>query len=261
MQSRYYDATLCRFLNRDNVNYLEPESIHGLNLYAYCNNNPVMFADPSGNEPKWLQVAAWIGLSVGVVLCIGAIAILGAGVGATTLVGAIAVGAAKGALVGAGIGSVVGAVGAGAWALIDDKSFGSNEFWSYVLYGGLLGLGIGSLIGAILGGHIGVNGWYSAKAIEFTNAGSNEVVLGRSPGYVNVAKNKGATYFNTKDAIWNATKSMKGVGKKGMWRINKAFLKQQIKAGAHFTLVNQVSGYYYAKEVAYVMKYGIYTFL
>ena len=261
LQSRYYDATLCRFLNRDNVNYLEPESIHGLNLYAYCNNNPVMFADPSGNEPKWLQVAAWIGLSVGVVLCIGAIVILGAGVGATTLVGAIAVGAAKGALVGAGIGSVVGAVGAGAWALIDDKSFGSNEFWSYVLYGGLLGLGIGSLIGAILGGHIGANGWYSAKAIEFTNAGSNEVVLGRSPGYVNVAKNKGATYFNTKDAIWNANKSMKGVGKKGMWRINKAFLKQQIKAGAHFTLVNQVSGYYYAKEVAYVMKYGIYTFL
>ncbi len=35
LQSRYYDATLCRFLNRDNVNYLEPESIHGLNLYAY----------------------------------------------------------------------------------------------------------------------------------------------------------------------------------------------------------------------------------
>ncbi len=49
LQSRYYDATLCRFLNRDNVNYLEPESIHGLNLYAYCNNNPVMFADPSGH--------------------------------------------------------------------------------------------------------------------------------------------------------------------------------------------------------------------
>ena len=49
LQSRYYDATLCRFLNRDNVNYLEPESIHGLNLYAYCNNNPVIFADPSGH--------------------------------------------------------------------------------------------------------------------------------------------------------------------------------------------------------------------
>ena len=54
LQSRYYDATLCRFLNRDNVNYLEPESIHGINLYAYCNNNPIMFADPSGHEPKWL---------------------------------------------------------------------------------------------------------------------------------------------------------------------------------------------------------------
>ena len=246
-----------------------------------------MYVDPSGHA--WYDVFAWIG--VGLFAAALTVATLGAaGIAIGGIAGGIIMGAAIGTLALGTAGAAIGAIGgmiydvvesnafgtsiwlwtkagfgvgaiAGAWALIDDKSFGSNEFWSYVLYGGLLGLGIGSLIGAILGGHIGANGWYSAKAIEFTNAGSNEVVLGRSPGYVNVAKNKGATYFNTKDAIWNATKSMKGVGKKGMWRINKAFLKQQIKAGAHFTLVNQVSGYYYAKEVAYVMKYGIYTFL
>lgn len=37
--------------------------------------------------------------------------------------------------------------------------------------------------------------------------------------------------------------------------------KQQIKAGAHFTLTSPSSGYYYAKEVAYVMKHAIYVFL
>ena len=70
LQSRYYDATLCRFLNRDNVNYLEPESIHGLNLYAYCNNNPVIFADPSGNSViailLILAAATFIGAGLGV---------------------------------------------------------------------------------------------------------------------------------------------------------------------------------------------------
>ena len=70
LQSRYYDATLCRFLNRDNVNYLEPESIHGLNLYAYCNNNPVMFADSSGNSViailLILAAATFIGAGLGV---------------------------------------------------------------------------------------------------------------------------------------------------------------------------------------------------
>lgn len=46
-----------------------------------------------------------------------------------------------------------------------------------------------------------------------------------------------------------------------MWRINKAFLKQQIKARARFTLADPTSVYFYAKEVAYVMKYGVYAFL
>lgn len=54
----------------------------------------------------------------------------------------------------------------------------------------------------------GANQWYNAKTLEFTNIGSNEVVLGRSPHYVDVAKNRGATYFNTSDEIWNATGSM-----------------------------------------------------
>ena len=34
----------------DDISYLDPISINGLNLYAYCINNPVMHIDPSGHS-------------------------------------------------------------------------------------------------------------------------------------------------------------------------------------------------------------------
>ena len=48
LMTRYYDPRTGRFINADNLNYLEPHSINGLNLYAYCLNNPIMCVDPSG---------------------------------------------------------------------------------------------------------------------------------------------------------------------------------------------------------------------
>ena len=43
LSSRYYSPKLCRFISPDDVEYLDPESINGLNLYAYCNNDPVNY--------------------------------------------------------------------------------------------------------------------------------------------------------------------------------------------------------------------------
>jgi RHS repeat-associated protein len=51
LNSRYYDPIVGRFLNSDESNYLDPESINGLNLYAYCLNNPVNYYDDNGNWP------------------------------------------------------------------------------------------------------------------------------------------------------------------------------------------------------------------
>jgi RHS repeat-associated protein len=47
--TRYYNPQWGRFLNADDVSYLDPSSVNGLNLFAYCNNNPVMNFDPNGN--------------------------------------------------------------------------------------------------------------------------------------------------------------------------------------------------------------------
>ena len=57
LNSRYYDPEVGRFISLDAVDYLAPDSIHGLNLFAYCFNNPIMYSDGSGHMPEWLQ---WI---------------------------------------------------------------------------------------------------------------------------------------------------------------------------------------------------------
>ena len=41
----------------DSIDYLDPESINILNLYCYCYNNPISYADPSGYLPQW---ALWL---------------------------------------------------------------------------------------------------------------------------------------------------------------------------------------------------------
>ncbi len=71
LSSRYYSPELCRFISPDSVDYLDPSSINGLNLYAYCNNDPINYADPSGH----------VAISIGLLLAIGGIvgAVIGAG--------------------------------------------------------------------------------------------------------------------------------------------------------------------------------------
>lgn len=65
LQSRYYDPQTGRFINADDVSYLDPESIHGLNLYAYCLNNPVMYSDPKGKFPLLILAAALLFTPIG----------------------------------------------------------------------------------------------------------------------------------------------------------------------------------------------------
>ena len=46
--ARYYSPKWRRFISPDDTAYLDPESVNGLNLYCYCNNDPVNYADPTG---------------------------------------------------------------------------------------------------------------------------------------------------------------------------------------------------------------------
>lgn len=52
VSSRYYDPEVGRFINADESTYLGASgTVLGYNLFAYCENNPVNYEDPSGN---WL---------------------------------------------------------------------------------------------------------------------------------------------------------------------------------------------------------------
>lgn len=47
-QTRYFVPEWGRWLNADSPNFLQFDNINGMNLFAYCNNSPVMYSDPSG---------------------------------------------------------------------------------------------------------------------------------------------------------------------------------------------------------------------
>ena len=69
LNARYYNPEWRRFISPDDTAYLDPETPNGLNLYCYCNNDPVNYCDPSGHFLVSTAVAVgfWIGLIVGAV--------------------------------------------------------------------------------------------------------------------------------------------------------------------------------------------------
>ena len=71
--SRYYSPELCRWISPDDVSYLDPSTGNGLNLYCYCYNNPINYADLSGCFPV---LACILGLTalIGMGLTIGGVA-------------------------------------------------------------------------------------------------------------------------------------------------------------------------------------------
>ncbi len=62
LQTRYYDPQTGRFISPDTIEYLDPKNIGGLNLYAYANNNPVMYVDPTGHIAI---ISLLIGMAIG----------------------------------------------------------------------------------------------------------------------------------------------------------------------------------------------------
>ena len=112
LKTRYYDPEIGRFMTIDDISYLDPDSINGLNLYAYCLNNPVFAVDYNGNS--LISILLILGLVSGAIIGATAGGIvahnMAAGLDLPTdmVVGWTALGVVGGAAVGAIMGAAVG---------------------------------------------------------------------------------------------------------------------------------------------------------
>ena len=133
LKTRYYDPEVGRFISQDDVSYLDPNSINGLNLYAYCLNNPIMGVDPTGT---FVLSAILIGLIAGAVVG----AIIGGTVAGVTaynngargweLFGWTMLGIGCGAVIGGAIGAAIGAVAPAVGSFMGSASSAIGSFLS-----------------------------------------------------------------------------------------------------------------------------------
>jgi RHS repeat-associated protein len=139
--ARYYDPASGRFLQRDPIGIFG-----GLNVYAYCLNNPAIFVDPSGCGFLG-DIVKGVGKAIA-----GAVSGAVTGAVAGAIVGAIAGGPA-GAIAGAAAGAIGGAVAGGVSAGIAViGSRGKTSTKEAVVVGAVAGIVGGVIPGAIAGG-------------------------------------------------------------------------------------------------------------
>ena len=185
LKSRYYDPEVGRFISADTIDYAEPSQFNGLNIYAYCNNNPVMFVDPDGNMPNWLK---WV---IGGVVIVGlVIASVATGGAAAGVAGFIVAGALKGAIIGAVSGALISGTIGGITSALSEE----GNFWS----GFADGAADGFMSGAIVGGITGA----ISSSVQVANAAKSWATTGGKSGF------KQMTEHYTKHVINEGQKSV-----------------------------------------------------
>ncbi|MCM1368220.1 MAG: polymorphic toxin-type HINT domain-containing protein [Roseburia sp.] len=215
LNSRYYDAEVGRFINADSISNVKEcaEDIGGLNLFAYCFNNPVNAIDADGELSWWKKLL--IGIAVIAVVAVVAVATAGTAVGAVAA--AATVGAVKGAVIGAATGAAIGAVTGGI------QGYQQNG-WDGVLSGmgsgALNGMADGFMSGAITGAITG-----AASGIKSLNS-TSKLMNGK------------ATNIKPSDCFVAGTKILTEHGKKNIedvkvgdkvWSWNDKTNKQELK--------------------------------
>ena len=181
LNSRYYDPETGRFISQDSIEYAAPETINGLNLYAYCGNNPVNNVDYTGH--KWwhwlLGALLVVGITALTVMTAGAAAFaIGTALGVgSSLVGATMIGATVGGLVAGGI-ELLSQGFASNWQTLDFGSL-AIETLTGAAYGAVSGM-LGATTSAVL--RLGLRG--GIVAISSLNSALHGINDGKSFGEI-----------------------------------------------------------------------------
>ena len=201
--TRYYDPVVGRFISQDALDYADPDTINGLNLYAYCGNNPVMNVDPTGEF--LLSILAILGIS----------ALVGAAVG----------------VVGTFMGDVVTSAISGQWQLSSWETYLGNAIGGAVggvisifspTVGGIVGSALGTFAGHAIGKITGTNGasWTEILIDTFISGAISWVTIGLTKYLKIPGITKGSHSFQqvfkaglTKTLKYHASMSLKTLGK------------------------------------------------
>ena len=140
LQSRYYDPAIGRFINADTYTTTDADGLLSTNMFAYCENNPVMGTDPTGE---------WVHLAVGAIVG-GIMGGISAAAFGGNVISGIATGALGGALAISGAGRAAQIVGSAALSAINNTvtqltskpiaSFSINELITETASGALAGV-------------------------------------------------------------------------------------------------------------------------
>ena len=103
LQSRYYDPAICRFISADTFATTDANGLLSANMFAYCENNPVMRTDESGEFFNTV-IGAVVGATFGAV---------SAAIAGTSIWGGALSGAVSGAVAGFGVDVAMATVAAG----------------------------------------------------------------------------------------------------------------------------------------------------
>ena len=241
LNARYYSPEWRRFISPDDTAYLDTENSNGLNLYTYCNNDPVNYADPSGHLPNW---AKWL---------IGGVAFAGA-VALTIISG----GSLAPVFIGMGVSIASSALIEGAIS-----AYKGEGFWS--------GFANGAADGAMWGGIFALVG----STVNFVkNLGlikSRGVVIGKGMDRVGFVADQAAL---SKYSPMKGYNLIKGSGK-SMWRVsladklsiahNKAWINRVMRLGKPIYDIGlggiRDAGAWYGMELVEVANYFNYFLL
>ena len=226
LNSRYYDPKVGRFISADDIGVITatPEGLTDKNLYAYCDNNPVMRVD-NGGEFWNLIIGAVVGAVVSAAVSFVSQLLDDEAPSITSgefwgHVGvAAATGAVSGAVAASGVGLVgqiavnatLGATGAVADTAIDDKGDTSIETY-------LLKATEGAVIGTIAG------------AIGGQGSASKHV----SNSFKRVIKNRNWRYYYSqirRESFKDGVKAIPSIFKSYVPNIAKSALKLGIQYG------------------------------
>lgn len=249
--------------------------IYGLNIYSVANpvnmgynGDTIETSIPLVHDPEilsaiglwWSGVTSWYsGLHWGWKIGIGSV-LFAAAVGLTYLSGGalapvfinFGVGVATGTVIGTGINLAMGA------------DFGDallNGFADSVLWSGAFAFASGAIrAGRYAYAYATKNADIMAKLFTH-NKSATSVMLGHGDdgaitGYVAHAKAGGQTYFAMSQKQW-AKLSIRFGGREGMWKINEAFLSQNLYKVFLRSHVEARINSFFAREIAYLLSQGI----